>query len=230
MEETKEKKQGIFRRLQASKKKQMLFFAASMAILIVVFFVLDRKVDKIVFLEDVYETSLLEDDKVFLSLDEVFSDNKEFVFSGWIIRLEAKISDVYLVFKEVDEKKEVIIDAECELSNELQSYVSDSSEFGNAGFRASIDKQKLNESKVYEVCVYLECSMDWDTDEHVRETGKHELKISTQKYFYNGMLYNINPLEYVSPKTADEKINEVVSFGEAIGFNSEKGILVILLL
>ena len=221
MEETKEKKPGLFERLYASKKKQVLFFVISMIVLVTVYIPTIYIVRSAREKDIVEKQNIVTDYKIMSNVEKVEERNGILEISGWVLRLNSKNSNIRLVLQATDASDAKLLNVDMKQRDEIARYFVSNEEFGACGFIANLQEEELENDTCYEILIVLDYEEEKEIENDI-EVVKGREKIAIGRYLYNGELYQYNPLEYEKPIVQDEEYVQVINNGNVLAYDIEK--------
>lgn len=152
-------------------------------------------------------------------IEEVNNVEEKVNISGWICYPETRNKDVALVLSEVGSNKEEIFWGDLVKRKDVIDQFFLKSNDQNIGFDVDIDAEKLSSGICYEI--YIALTYEGKMGDKIL---KKEEKVKTQKFFFDGELFNYNPLEFQKPEVSDEDMIKVVEDGIVLSYNYECGI------
>ena len=170
----------ILRQLEKSKKNQVCFFWISMSVLVCVYvFLMWYKFSMIDKKEVIQETASFEPDFLY-SVIGCLEEEEVYIIDGWAKRGNSEIKSLQFMLQENNNAVIVL---------EENSY-----EENTGAFSSAIEKEKLKEGECYEVYILSSYKST------AQNNSLYWEKTFTNKYMYEGKLYNYNPLEVEFPE------------------------------
>lgn len=198
-------KMGFWKKLEQSKKLQVLFFVCSMVVIIVsskivLEFVTEKNKNKI--LDRVEE---VKDYDILTEFDELQIHEEELIVSGWCLRINSKNISLDVALVSNGGKDVMRLDTSMQKRSEIEKYIKTGWEFGDCGFLARVEKERLKKDISYEV-VLLVSFVNADGE-------KYNKKVSTGRYLFNEELYKYSPEKFESPIGLTEELATVIEKG-----------------
>ncbi len=227
--EEKEKKESFFKRLHKNKKMQIVFFVVSMITLLIIYFPASKWIKKNLIEEKIIKKSVEADSKILTQISDVYLENDTWNILGWILHLDSKPVDIKVVLVEVDELTNKVLQTKKITPQEIEEYEKylELVEYNSRGFSVNIDKDDLKQNVCYEILVYLTYEEQIVRTENGIEkvTLEHKgKKVTTEKYLYNGEIYNYNPLDFRTPELKDKQMIEVIENGQLCQYDMKNGV------
>lgn len=220
-----EKSKVFFQKLYENKKKQVIFFVISMIILSVIYIVVVSFVQKISEKEVLSKLSPILDYQVLFEIEDVVKKDGKLEFSGWMLRVDSKNKNVWLVFNEVNETEIKILKTSLIDRNDVGNYFMPNWNFGNCGFVSEVKCDEFKKDVCYEVFLVLDYVTEKEIEGRI-ETLENKRKVSTGYYLFNDMLYRYNPQNFYEPQVIDEEILDVIKKGVLRGYDLNEKIWV----
>ena len=222
MEEGKKKRKYI-NLLGKDWRLQVGFCVASMVMLVVLYGAI------LMFIEnsEVKDLNVVKDKNVFSIVDEITTDDRRWILSGWSVRSGSKLQEIEVLLVPYEKNENSIIletalvDNQNEKSFERYLNVADTS---GSGFKATVATNKVKEDVCYEIQLYLSytySNMDVNIDR--KELKESHSKISTGCFLLDGKIYSYNPLIVDIPMFDDEHMEQVIAEGRVVANSEENG-------
>jgi len=155
------------------------------------------------------------DPMVLASVEKVVDEKKEWSFNGWVINPGMEISSVYMVLQPINGKTAIATDCDLSVRDDVAEHFGLVAIEDSAGFCANMKKRNLEVDECYEIFI----DISWKCDE-----AEYFTKTSTGQYWYNGMIYRYNPMEFQAPDIDDNEIDMVITDGILKGYDKEQQI------
>lgn len=215
------KMKSFFEKIKDNLKVQSIVFLICMVVLGGIYFVLQDYME----INKVINKKVEFDLKTFVDITNVSIENGQLNILGWGFRIDCEPINIKIILSAVDEEDIKILETEQIESKEFFKYVK----YLNlkdisikSGFKTNIKVDELKKDCSYKIQVYL-------SYQELETIGQKESKkIFTEKYLYNGKLYDFNPKEFVEPKFIDIQMMKVIEKGNLLGYNTEYGACVYL--
>ena len=227
--EEKEKKEDFFKRLYKDKKLQIMFFAISMVVIFCIYFPTSNWIEKNLVEKKIVNRNVEMDSNILAQISDVYLENNKWSLFGWVLHLDSKLVNTKIVLREVDGTIHKVLKTKEIKAQEIEEYAKylELTEYSNKGFTFDISKNSLEQNVCYEILIYVTYEEDVVKTEKgiekviVEEKSK---KITTAKYFYNGEIYNYNPLEFRIPEFTDKQMVEVIKNGQLCQYDAQNGV------
>lgn len=167
------------------------------------------------------EQAVTIDYNVLSSIEEVDIQKDKVYFSGWAFWRGVDNIGINMVLQPTDGKESVVLEVDLSAREDINNKFN--LECGNCGFKAEINKNKLEKDRCYEVLLSLSYEEKKDGSKEITEVIK---KIAANRFFYNGEMYRYNPKEFDTPKISDEHIQNIVKQGQLYVYDAENKVWV----
>lgn len=203
-------------KLNSSKKMQIGFFVISMTILFLIYLPTMHVIRTTREKENMISQGVVTDFRIQPHISNIEFVDGQIDVSGWLIRQNSKILDIDILFSSEERIDKAIAQTNCFKKDMSGTLHSNAIDYGKNGFTASLKNSELKENICYEIYFvfdYLEAEQE----------NKISKKVFSRNYFFNGVLYNYNPLTYVSPQITDDTLKEIIETENLKYHNAEFG-------
>lgn len=163
------------------------------------------------------ELGVVVDYSILSEVEEVTKKDGKFLFSGWAMRLNSENVEIQLVLQPTNGLDAEVLFAKSFERREKGSYFVPNWNFGLCGYSANIKEDELKEDVCYEVFIVLTYI---EKDGTLR--GEYKKKVTTNQFFYDGMLYQYNPQNFTMPEITDDELMTVIDKGSIRLYSEEQ--------
>lgn len=213
------KKPNIIFKINENFKYQLITCVLLSSVIIVCFYVAYKIID----VKKMREYNIVEDYKLVNTIEQVSIKNNRIILRGYAFMSDRDSTDntISVFLRSVDSGKEIWLDMEQIERPDVKAYFEGEHDYGNSGFIASTDIDKINQDDVYEVVI----NIDYAKDDGI---GKTRTTVSTHKHLLNNELYTYNPREFIKPDTSiqSETLKKVFEKGHLCFYQNDVGMYV----
>lgn len=190
-----EKLRVFVRNFNEKKVYRIVFFVVSMLCIIGMYILIREDIEWNKHTLQIQTGEVVFDKNVYFDIETCKREGENSIISGWVIKADANIEKVYVIFKEANSNK--IYREKQKGRKEIANYFLQDESEDAYGFELRIDDE-LDNASCYEILLYL-CLTE--KDEAEQRTGKAVWteQIKTGKYIYQQKIYNYNPKEFYAP-------------------------------
>ena len=200
--------------LKTSKKRQIIFLIVSMAVLFVGYNFMMNAIKRDKAEEAIIRHEITTDYKFLFDFEYIETEESNFFIEGWVMKLGARNIEVHILLQPDTVHDKMVLSTDMYTRNDIEEIFEPEHEHGECGFSAEIKSNKLETDVCYQVYLVL----DYEAECEKR------LKINTDKYIYNGKLYNYDPNKFEKPNISDDELLRVMNDGKVRAYDMEKKI------
>jgi len=201
--------------LEESRKKQVIFFCVSMVVITALYIPVMEIVSREAKYKRLVAQNVEIDYQILGNIDKISKGKNIFELNGWVCRIGEKVTDLYVILKEVGSQKERILDTDTYISSTVNEALT-FDVIEESGVVAKIKDSMVKENVAYEILFAVE----YEESKNILKTEK----ITTGSYLYNGEIYCYNPQTFVKPDIKEGRLAEIIDNGELRFFCSEHGL------
>lgn len=197
----------IITQMQNNKFWQLIYMVACMVILISIYIPTLDTIKEKRFVKHMTDLSAKVNLDFWYGFNEIEVNKKDIIVSGWIANENYKNVSTVIVLK--SEEKQHIIETELREYTSLEDDYFFGEEKEVNTFFGNISTNKIKPEVCYEIHLVIEYEDNTRNDISGPETTRK--KIKTNRYLYNGTIYNYNPQNKVLPSVSNEFALSVLS-------------------
>lgn len=213
-------KVGFFKKFEKNKVWQLVVFFVLEAMVLGCYFIAGKWADEEGRKEVIRKQGISSSYRLLREIEDVEIKDDMIKFSGWAFYPDAKNKEVALVLRDAEGKEEehVVL---CDLydRDEIENYYFGETKTRNIGFLANIKEKELDKNKCYEMLIGL--IYQTKNDQKGLETA---IKVTTNRFFYKGEIFDYNPKDFVQPEIQDEELRSVIEKGKVRAYDKEEGL------
>lgn len=158
----------------------------------------------------VIEQEVEMDTKLLCEIENVKVSDGCVSFEGWIFYLNERCTQMAVVLHETEGEQELISFGELgENRREIGEYYLKNPQGNEVDFCVEFDEKEISSDKCYEILV----SLSYKTNGN--KSGVEEKKVSVNRFYYNGEVYEVNPVDYEEPQIDVKEVNDFIEMGQA---------------
>lgn len=210
------KKLNIFLKLKENFKMQLLVCIILCSIVIVGFLIINGDINnkKYTIVDDISLINMVE------NIDKV-DDNITLRGYAFILERDSTNSSISVFLRNVDTGREVWLKTKHVDRSDVNDYYDCEYNYGNSGFTASIDNDKLDKDEVYEIII----NVDYKDIKDSTKRDNFRTTVSSKQYIQDSKLYSYNPNEFNMPDLSikSDFLNEVFQNGRLCFYQKDAG-------
>ncbi len=212
------KKSFIFSKIEESFKLQLVICIMLCSVVAMGFFVINRYVN----IEKSREYTIVDNISLINFVENTNIEDDNIILRGYAFVLEKNSTNslISVFLRNVDTGREVWLETMNVDRPDVNAYFDCEYYYGNSGFVASIDNNKLSKDDTYEIIINVDYM-----DTEASERKYNRITVSTKQYIQGIRLYSYNPNEFDLPDLSIESdmLREVFQNGRLYFYQKDAG-------
>lgn len=188
--------------------KSNIFLQSILCIVLLIgIFALYRKAIDVVLDKKTIEREVSEDCHVMRCVNQVYEKENELILSGWVLRMGSVNKTLRIMLRDVVTGALIVSDASMSDNLKISRYYSETWDYGKIAFKATFNQYKIQENRGYEIIISLSYELPDVAD-------RKYVNVSSNRYLYNGQIYEYNPMQFIKPVIQNAQLMDVIEKGE----------------